>query len=261
MELELVGKDSFDIDGGIAVIQTVKEKILVIEDESGSLGPIQQNLKSAGYEVTTAQDGVSGLRRLFTARPDLVLVDVSLPEIDGWEVCRRIREMSDTPVIMMTSNLQKADVLKGFSLGADDFVSKPPDFPELTARMGALLRRCAAARKDEKPVAFHHPEMEVDWRSHQVYIRGQLVRLSPTEFKLLTCLIENRGWLVTHEELLRKVWGPDYIGDKNFIKLYIRYLRQKIEKDPSRPQLILTERGIGYRFSVQVKEPVAQGTG
>jgi two-component system KDP operon response regulator KdpE len=98
--------------------------------------------------------------------------------------------------------------------------------------------------------------MEIDWRSHQVYIRGHLVKLSPTEFKLLTCLIENRGWLVTHEELLRKVWGPDYISDKSFVKLYIRYLRQKIEKDPSRPQLILTERGIGYRFSTQVKEPV-----
>ena len=94
--------------------------------------------------------------------------------------------------------------------------------------------------------------MEVDWRIHQVYVRGHLVKLSPTEFKLLTCLIENRGWLVTHEELLRKVWGPDYIGDKNFVKLYIRYLRQKIEKEPSKPQLIVTERGIGYRFSIQI---------
>jgi two-component system, OmpR family, KDP operon response regulator KdpE len=240
----------------MAMLHTIKEKILVIDDDAVFLNQAHEWLQNAGYEVIVAENGTAGLRRLFTSRPDLVLLDISLPEMDGWEVCRRIRDMSDVPVIMLTMNGQKSEVLKGFSLGADDFVSKPPDFPELIARMGAVLRRSTSIKRDEKPSTFHHPEMEIDWRSHQVYIRGQLVKLSPTEFKLLTCLIENRGWLVTHEELLRKVWGPDYISDKSFVKLYIRYLRQKIEKDPSRPQLILTERGIGYRFSTQVKEPV-----
>ena len=164
--------------------------------------------------------------------------------------------MSDIPVIMLTLNGQKSDVIKGFSLGADDLVNKPPDFPELIARVGAVLRRYTSFKREEKPSTFHHPELEIDWRSHQVFIRGKLVKLSPTEFKLLTCLIENRGWLVTHEELLRKVWGPDYANDKSFVKLYIRYLRQKIEKDPSHPQLILTERGIGYRFAVQPRETI-----
>ncbi len=238
------------------MLRMVKEKVLVIDDDTSFLTQAQVWLQNAGFEVVTAENGTAGLRRLFTGRPDILLLDVSLPEMDGWEVCRRIRDMSDIPVILMDFDGHKNDVLKGFSLGADDFISKPPDFPELIARMGAVLRRSTSIKNEDKPSTFHHPEMEVDWRSHQVFIRGQQVKLSPTEFKLLTCLIENRGWLVTHEELLRKVWGPDYISDKSFVKLYIRYLRQKIEKDPSRPQLILTERGIGYRFSTQVKEPV-----
>jgi DNA-binding response OmpR family regulator len=238
------------------VLDTVKEKILVIDDDVTFLDQAREWLQKSGYEVMTAENGTAGLRRLFTGRPDLVLLDISLPEMDGWEVCRRIRDMSDVPIIMLTVNGQKSDVLKGFSIGADDFVNKPPEYPELIARLGAVLRRSTSIKRDEKPSTFHHPELEVDWRSHQVYVRGHLVKLSPTEFKLLTCLIENRGWLVTHEELLRKVWGQDYIGDKNFVKLYIRYLRQKIEKDPSQPQLIVTERGIGYRFSTQIKEPV-----
>jgi DNA-binding response OmpR family regulator len=238
------------------VLHTVKEKILVIDDDTGFLNQVHDCLQNSGYEVILAENGTAGLRRLFTGRPELVLLDLSMPEMDGWEVCHRIRDMSDIPIIMLMNGGQKSDILKGFSLGADDLVGKPPDFPELIARIGAVLRRSTSIKKDEKPSTFHHPEIEVDWRSHEVYIRGKLVKLSPIEFKLLTCLIENRGWLVTHEELLRKVWGPDYISDKSFVKLYIRYLRQKIEKDPSRPQLIITERGIGYRFSTQIKEPV-----
>jgi two-component system KDP operon response regulator KdpE len=233
-----------------------KEKVLVIDDDASFLQQAQVCLQNAGYEVVTAGDGMAGLRRFFASRPDILLLDTGIPEIDGWEVCRRIRDMSDVPVIMLTSNGQKSEVLKGFSLGADDAINKPPDFSELVARVGAVLRRTAPINKEDKPVAFHHPELEIDWRTHQVVTRGQEVKLSPTEFKLLSCLIENRGWLVTHEELLRKVWGPDYVSDKSFVKLYIRYLRQKIEKDPSHPQLILTERGIGYRFSIPVKEPL-----
>lgn len=239
------------------MLHITKEKILVIDNDNDFLNQAHQWLQNAGYEVILAENGLAGLRRLYTSHPDLVLLNLSLPEMDGWEVCRRIRDMSDVPIIMLTLNVQKADILKGFSLGADDFVNKPPDFPELIARVGAVLRRSISIKRDEKPSTFHHPGLEIDWRSHQVFIRGKLVKLSPTEFKLLTCLIENRGWLVTHEELLRKVWGPDYIGDKSFVKLYVRYLRQKIEQDPGRPQLILTERGIGYRFATQTKEVVS----
>ncbi len=239
--------------------QTIKEKILIIDDDAEFLNQAHERLQSSGYEVILAESGPSGLRKLFSNRPDLVLLDTVLPEMDGWEVCRRIRDMSDIPVIMLTFNAQKSDILKGFSLGADDFVNKPPDFLELTARVGAVLRRSISGKREERPSTFRYQDIEVDWRSHEVFIRGNSVKLSPTEFKLLTCLIENRGWLVSHEELLRKVWGPDYINDRSFVKLYIRYLRQKIEKDPSRPQLILTERGVGYRFSTQVKEKESVG--
>ncbi len=241
------------------MLQLRKEKILVIDDDVEFLNQTHERLQNAGYEVTLAENGQTGLRKIFSNRPDLILLDTSLPEMDGWEVCRRVRDMSDIPVIMLTLNAQKSDILKGFSLGADDFVNKPPDFPELTARVGAVLRRSISVKREEKPTTFHHQDIEVDWRSHQVFIRGKLVKLSPTEFKLLTCLIENRGWLVSHEELLRKVWGPDYVSDKSFVKLYIRYLRQKIEKEPSHPQLILTERGVGYRFSTQIKEKETVG--
>jgi two-component system KDP operon response regulator KdpE len=243
--------------GGNIVLSNGKDKILIIDDDIEFLNQAQTWLEKVEYEVITSGNGVSGLRNLFMGRPDLVILDVTLPEMDGWEVCRRIRDISDVPIIMLTTDGQKADILKGFSLGADDFVNKPPDFLELIARVGAILKRSGSVQHEEKPGTFHHPEIEIDWRSHQVFIRGKQVKLTPTEYKLLSCLVENRGWLVTHEELLRKVWGLDYINDKSFVKLYIRFLRQKIEKDPSRPQLILTERGIGYRFSTQMSEALA----
>ncbi len=231
----------------------MKETILVIDDDVEFLGLTQTWLRNAGYESLTAEDGATGLRRVYSNRPNLVLLDVNIPQLDGWEVCRRVRDMSDIPVIMVTVNSQKVDLLKGFGLGADDYVTKPFDFPELIARVEAVLRRSSAAGQEDKPSAFHCGELDVDWRSHQVYIRGEKVSLSPTEFRLLSTLIENRGWIVTHEQLLRKAWGPNYIGDRSFVKLYIRYLRQKIEKNPSKPDFILTERGVGYRFSAQAK--------
>ena len=235
----------------------MKEKILVIDDDVELLDLTQTWLRNAGYETLSAEDGATGLRRVYSNRPDLVLLDVNMPQMDGWEVCRRIRDMSDIPVIVITVNRQKADLLKGFSLGADDYVTKPFDFLELIARVDAVLRRCDGASQEDKPGTFHHGELDVDWRSHQVFVSGHPVKLSPTEFRLLSCLIQNRGWIVTHEELLRKAWGPHYIGDKSFVKLYIRYLRQKIEKEPHRPQLILTERGIGYRFAMRGNETTA----
>ena len=232
----------------------MKEKILVIDDDAELLGLTYTWLRNAGYEPLTAEDGTIGLRRVYSSRPNLVLLDINMPNLDGWEVCRRIRDMSDIPVIMITVNRHKADLLKGFSLGADDYITKPFDFPELIARVDAILRRSGTAAKQDKPSTFHHGEMDVDWRSHQVYIRGKPVKLSPTEFRLLSCLINNQGWVASHEELLRKTWGPNYIGDKSFVKLYIRYLRQKIEKEPSKPELILTERGVGYRFAAKWDE-------
>lgn len=233
---------------------SAKDKILVIEDDIEFSKLTQMWLQNAGYEVLTAEDGVEGMRRVYSSRPNLVLLDTMLPKMDGWEVCRRIREMSDIPVLMVTVKAQKADRLKGFALGADDYVAKPVDFSELVARVQAVLRRSSSDAHDGELSSFRNGEIEVEWRSRQVWIRGKRVKLSPTEFKILACLIKNRGWIVTHEQLLEKAWGPNYIGDKSFVKLYIRYLRRKIEINPHEPQLILTERGVGYQFAVQSKE-------
>ncbi len=230
----------------------MKKKILVIDDDLELAGLASTWLLKAGYEPLIAEDGMVGLRRVYSSRPDLVLLDINMPQMDGWEVCRRIRDMSDIPVIMVTVNRQKSDILKGFGCGADDYVTKPFDFPELIARVDAALRRASIVWQQGKPSTFQCGDLEVNWSSHQVYVRGEPVRLSPTEFKLLSYLINNRGWVVTHEELLRNAWGPQYIGDKSFVKIYIRYLRHKIEKDPSKPELILTEWGVGYRFSMLV---------
>jgi two-component system KDP operon response regulator KdpE len=232
----------------------MREKILLVDDDVEFAGIARMWLQKAGYEVLTAEDGKAGLRRVFSSRPNLVLLDANMPEMDGFEVCHRIRVMSDIPVIMVTVNGRTSDLLRGFDLGADDYMTKPVDFSELVARVAAILRRCDIEMQEEASESFHNGEVEIDWRSHQVFVRGKPVKLSPTEFNLLSCLIKNRGWIVTHEQLLQKVWGPHYVGDKSFVKLYIRYLRQKIEEDPHTPQLILTERGVGYRFAIS-KEP------
>jgi len=232
-------------------------KILVIDDDVEFLELTRTWLQNAGYEVLTAQDGTEGLRRFYSGRPHLVLLDAAMPRMDGWEVCRRIRDMSDVSMIMVTVNGQKADLLRGFGLGLDDYIVKPVDLRELVARVRAVLRRADAVMQEDGTTTVQDGEIEVHWKSHQVYVRGKRVKLSPTEFKLLSCLIKNLGWIVPHEQLLEKAWGPNYVGDKSFVKLYIRYLRQKIEKDPENPRLILTERGVGYRFASAGEKPAA----
>jgi DNA-binding response OmpR family regulator len=237
----------------------MKEKILVVEDDPEFLGLTQTWLQNAGYEVLTAEDGAEGMRRVYSGRPNLVLLDANMPKMDGWEVCRRIRDMSDIPVMMVTVNDQKDSRLRGFNNGADDYITKPVDFPELIARVQAVLRRASLSSRDDVPDTFDNGEIEIDWRSRQVWARGERVKLSPTEFKILSCLIKNRGWIVTHEQLLEKAWGPNYIGDKSFVKLYIRYLRQKIEEDPHKPRFILTERGVGYYFAMKAEDNLSLG--
>ena len=238
--------DKNDAVGGDAM----KEKVLVIDDDIEFLEITQTWLQNAGYDVCVAEDGINGLRNLYINRPNLILLDANMPKMDGWEVCRRVRDMCDIPVLMVTVNSQKSDLMRGFGIGVDDYITKPVHFPEVIARVRAALRRVNRTEEDDGPSSFYNDEVKVDWRSHQFYVLGEPVKLSPTEYRLLSCLIRNRGWIVTHDQLLEKVWGPNYICDKSFIKLYIRYLRKKIEKDPGHPKYILTERGVGYRFSV-----------
>jgi len=227
----------------------MKQRVLFIDDDPDLLDLAQTWLRNAGYDACTAKDGNEGLKQLYCYRPDLVLLDIAMPRMDGWEVCRRIREMCELPIIMVSVNGQKSDLVKAFNLGVDDYVTKPIHFPELVARVQAILRRHSEDAKQDEKAVFHNEEIDLEWRSRQVWVRGRRITLSPTEFRLLSCLIENRGWVVTHEELLRKVWGPNYLGDRSYVKLYVRYLREKIESEPSKPKWILTERGVGYRFA------------
>jgi DNA-binding response OmpR family regulator len=229
----------------------VGQKILVIEDDPEFLELTQKWLQNAGYEVVTAVDGIEGMRRVYSSRPNLVLLDANLPKLDGWDICRRIRDMTEIPVLMVTINSHKSDQLRGFGVGADDYITKPVYFPELVARVKAVLKRTGSVTQESGPTSFDDGEIEIDWRSRQVWVRRKQVKLSPIEFKILATLIQNRGWIVTHEQLLEKAWGSNYVGDKSFVKLYIRYLRQKIEVDPHNPQIIGTERGVGYYFNMK----------
>jgi two-component system KDP operon response regulator KdpE len=227
----------------------VADKILVIDDDVELLDLTETWLQKSGYEPCLAKDGAEGLRKVYSSQPALVLLDINMPQMNGWDVCHRIRELCDVPIIMVSVNRQEADKLRGFGLGVDDYVTKPFHFPELIARVEAVLRRTNHAGKPSKSNKYCSEDIEIDWVNRQITVRGERVSLTPTEFRLLHCLVENHGWVVTHEQLLRKVWGANYFGDKSYVKLYIRYLRQKLELDPTKPRMILTERGIGYRFN------------
>lgn len=227
----------------------MERRILMIDDDEEFTNLARTWITNAGYEFYNAGDGTEGIRRFFNYRPDLVLLDINMPKMDGWEVCRRIRDMSDTPILMTTVNGKKSDRLRGFGLGIDDYLTKPFDFPELVARIKAVLQRVKSTREDEGPSSFYNGEIEIEWGSRHVSVRGTRVKLTPTEFRILSALIKNRGWIVTHEQLLEKAWGPNYVGDRSFVKLYVRYLRKKIEEDPHNPKYIMTERGVGYYFA------------
>ena len=225
-------------------------RVLLIDDDVEVTGVVKVWLEKHGFLVDTASDGQAGLRLLYKSHPDLVVLDVSMPRIDGWEVCRRIRDLDEVPIIMLTARSETASRVRGFDLGADDYVTKPFELPELLARIRAILRRARVSRTDpdyERQVV--EGDLTVDIEAHRVTVAGRLVELSPTEFRLLAFLARNRGKVLTHSQILASVWGPDYREQVAYVKLYVRYLREKLESDPANPRLITTERGFGYRFS------------
>jgi len=180
--------------------------------------------------------------------PDLVLLDVMMPDLDGFETLAYIREISSVPVIMLTAKGEEEDKVRGLELGADDYVTKPFSPRELSSRIKALLRRTQMPQPMEKTVVEIDDRLSLDFGRHQVWVDGELVKLRPTEYRLLYHLVNNAGWVMSREVLLSKVWGPEYRDEVQYLRLYINYLRQKIERDPAHPEYILTERGVGYRF-------------
>jgi two-component system KDP operon response regulator KdpE len=225
------------------------EKILVVEDESRVVRLISEVLKAVGYRVVTAATGESAIEMLALEQPDLVLLDILLPHgPDGYEVCRRIREFSNVPVIMLTAKARKSEVLRGFDVGADDYLTKPFDAKELVARVRAVLRR--AERSQETTFAvLRCGELEIDFARHSVQVRDETVRLTRTEYALLRHLALNANRVVVHGDLLTEIWGPEYRNDVDYLRAYVRYLRRKLEADSSDPRYILTSQGVGYMLA------------
>ncbi len=224
------------------------EKILIIDDEETTVQLIAFLLEKRGYEVIKACRAEDGLRQAYRTHPDLVLLDIMMPEMDGWEVCRRLRELSDVPIIFLTARGEVRDVVKGLEMGADDYIVKPYDNEELIARIRAHLRRAPSSSIAEE-LTFDGGNLRINFLNREVRVRGQPVHLTPKEFNLLGVLVRGAGRVITRHELVTEAWGAEYADATDSLKLYIHYLRQKIEEDPEHPQYILTSRGIGYRFA------------
>jgi len=222
--------------------------ILVVDDEPRMIQFIRMNLELEGYRVVQASNGLEALDKVRDELPDLVILDVMMPDLDGFETLRILRETSDVPVIMLTVKSEEDDIVRGLGLGADDYVTKPFSPRELSSRVQALLRRSELPATVEKTEIRIDDRLTIDFARREVIVEGERIQLRPTEYRLLYHLVNNAGWVVPHETLLQKVWGYEYRDETHYLRLYITYLRQKIEQDSAHPQYILTERGIGYRF-------------
>jgi two-component system, OmpR family, KDP operon response regulator KdpE len=224
-------------------------KILLVDDDLIVLRLLQPALEQREFQVVTSRSGIDALRLTYWERPDIILLDINLPDLNGIEVCQRLRQITDASVIILSAETQEKTIVDALESGANDYVSKPYSVDELVARIQAQLRiyayRNQASDTEEKSV-FTAGQVRIDTKRRQVYIRDAEVDLTPTEYKLLLYLVNNPGRVVSHQELLAEAWGPEYIDQLDYLRLYVRYLRQKIEVDPTRPQIIRTERGIGY---------------
>jgi len=222
--------------------------ILVVDDEERMARFIRLNLEHDGFQVVEAYKGMQAIQIIRDVMPDLVLLDVMLPDLDGFEVLKLIREFNSVPVIMLTAKSEEDDRVRGLEFGADDYVTKPFSPRELVSRVRAVLRRTEAASISSKDLIKVDERLEIDFGRREVWVEGELVKLRPTEYRLLYHLVQNAGWVMTYDQILAKVWGYEYRDEPHYVRLYVNYLRQKLEEDPSNPKYILTERGVGYRF-------------
>jgi DNA-binding response OmpR family regulator len=228
--------------------------ILVVDDEPRIIEAVNMNLELEGYQVSSASNGYEALKKLTKEVPDLVILDVMMPQMGGFETLRQIREISTVPVIMLTVKGEETDKVKGLDLGADDYVTKPFSPKELVSRLKAVLRRVEMPSPVPKTEILVDDNLSIDFGQCKVIVRGKEIHLRPTEYRLLYHLVSNAGRVLTHETLLKRVWGYEYRDEDHYLWLYITYLRQKIEEDPKHPKYILGERGIGYRFKEFRKE-------
>ncbi len=223
-------------------------KILVVDDDPVLSELVSYILQSEGYQPVVASDGEDGLRKFHAVNPDLVMLDVTMPEMDGFEVCKRIRAVSNVPIIMLTAQGSEDAIVRGLDFGADDYVTKPFQLKPLMARVRANLRRVNAPQPQYGKVTYQDEYLTIDLEAHKVLINGEPVKLTPTEYKLLAVLVKNRGRILEFRQLLEQVWGFEYIDDIDYLRVYIWHLRRKIEKDPKNPRYLHNELSIGYCF-------------
>ena len=225
-----------------------RRRILVVDDEERMVRFIRMNLEHDGFQVNEAFNGKQAIQKLRDVTPDLILLDIMMPDLDGFEVLETVREISNVPVIMLTAKGEEDDRVRGLERGADDYVTKPFSTRELVSRIRAVLRRTEGASGSMHGLLEIDDRLKIDFDRREIWLEGKLVKLRPTEYRLLFHLVQNAGWVVSHDQLLQKVWGYEYRDEPHYVRLYINYLRQKLEKDPADHRYILTERGVGYRF-------------
>ncbi len=226
-----------------------ENKVLIVEDDPNLLETLKYNLLKEGYDAVTAADGAQAVEIARREKPDLIILDIMLPKMNGFEVCRILRKEMKTPIMMLTARADETDKIVGLEIGADDYVTKPFSIRELLARVHAMLRRAkmTAAPVDDT-ASIKTGNLEVDTARHRASISGAPLELSPKEFDMLAFLVKNKGLVFTREQLLEKVWGYDFAGDTRTVDVHIRWLRQKIEKDPAHPEYFVTVRGTGYKL-------------
>jgi two-component system KDP operon response regulator KdpE len=224
--------------------------VLVVDDEKPIRDFLRRNLEVRGYNVRTASNGLEALDIFFTQSIDLIILDVMMPQMNGLETTRRIRQSSTIPIIILTALGEEQDKVRAFDLGADDYLTKPFGVGEFLARVKAVMRRSLWTETPIRKGRIKKGEIQVDLERHEVTARGDIVKLTPTEFNLLVYLMEHVGKVLTHRSILQHVWGPEYGEETEYLRVYIGHLRQKIEEDPANPTYLITERGIGYRFEL-----------
>lgn len=242
----------------------LQKRILIAEDEPAVALLLEHTLQKAGYQTLVASDGDTALQVAQAQRPDLVLLDVMLPGMDGFALCRELQRTADIPVMFLTARSEEVDKVVGLELGADDYLTKPFSPSELVARVRAVLRRAARPAPGPAPDAgapLQCGDLTVDPARCEVWRRNREIALTPLEFKLLVVLVQNAGLVLSREQLLDKVWGPDYYGDPRVVDVHMRHLRQKLEEDPANPRFVVTVRGMGYKFQARPREGPVQGQG